>query len=103
VEVSLSHVVLCRVHPVIIASEENTFTLTACLWFYNKRFSFADVELLFEGFQIAWQQPSLGEEVILVSEVLLHAQQVFGEQVFAGDNVHTGEVVCPLVELHLLQ
>lgn len=65
------------VNPVIVASQKNTFTLTAVFGFNNKRLGFAFVKLLSKRLYICWQHPRFGEELVVVWEVLLDCEQVF--------------------------
>jgi hypothetical protein len=90
-------------YPVVVPCEENSFTLAVIFWFYDESFGLAIVKLLFKLFNISGQHPGLGKESVLLGEVLLHREQVFGQQIFASHSVHPRKVICALVWLHPLQ
>ena len=96
-QVPLCYVVFTWLVPIEISRQEDALTLAACLWLDDKRLGLAEIELLFEGFYVSWEQPGLGEKVEVFWEVLLHGCQIFGEQVLPGQRIHAWEVICPLV------
>jgi hypothetical protein len=50
VEVPLANVVLLGIDPIVVASQEDAFALTAIFWFDYEGFSLAIIELVFKGF-----------------------------------------------------
>ena len=102
-QVSLRHVVFPGLVPIEIASQENSFSLAAGLWLDDKCLCLSVIKLLLEGLYVSWQKPGLWEEVVRLREVFLHGYQIFGKQVLPRESVHSWEVVCTLVTLHLDQ
>ena len=53
-KIPLSNIVFSYLQPLIVSSEENTFTLTAGLRFNDKSLSFFSIKLCFEVFGVTW-------------------------------------------------
>ena len=102
-EVALGDVVLVGLEPVVVARQEYALALTTVFWFNNKCLGPAFVKLLLELFYVPGEYPRIRKEVVVLREVLLHADQVPRQQILAGHSVHAREVVCALVVLHLGQ
>jgi hypothetical protein len=73
-QVPLCHIMFGWVDPVVIASKEYSFALTAVFGFNYKRFCFAFVKLLSKRFVISGQDPRLWKELIVIRKVLLDCQ-----------------------------
>ena len=78
-QVPLGYVVLSRLEPIEASSQENALALTASLRLDDERLRLAVIELLFERFEVPWQQISLRKEVEVLPEVLLHCNQVLSQ------------------------
>ena len=78
-QVSLGNVMLIRLDPLIIASQENSFALATILWFYDECFCLSLVKLLSELFGFCWEQPGLREKLVVFGKVFLHCEKVFGQ------------------------
>lgn len=101
VKIALRNVVLMRLKPLIRAGEEDASALTTVLWLNDKCLGLSFVELLFEALCIAWKQPCLRKELEVCPEVLLHAEQVLGQQILAGHSCHSRKVIGTLICSHL--
>ena len=102
VEVSLSYkVLICILHPVKAACEEDAFPLATRLRLHNKCFCFFVIELQLEIFSVLWEDPGRREKVIIVRALSLHGLKVSGEQIFPCQCMHTREVIYSLIWLHL--
>lgn len=73
VEVLLGHVMLSGLHPLEVASEEDSLALARLLWLHNKSFSPLFVELLLEKREVLRQDPSLREKIVFFGHHFLHA------------------------------
>lgn len=58
-------------------------------------------ELLFEVVHLRWKDPSLGKEVVVLLEYLLHSLQVPAQVILPGQLIHPREVIDPLIVLQL--
>ena len=103
VKVALGNVVLIWLKPVVVASEEDAFSLTTVFGFNNKCLGPTFVKLLLELLYVARQNPRIRKEIVILREVLLHSKQVARKQILAGHRMHTWEVVRALVVLHFRQ
>jgi hypothetical protein len=76
VKVALGNIVLIWLDPVVVASEEDAFSLTTVFGFNYKCLSPTFVKLLLELLDVAGQNPRIRKEVVILREVLLHSEQV---------------------------
>ncbi len=88
-------------HPVESPSEEYPFALAAGLWFHYESLRLLVIELKFEVFRVLRENPSRGEEIVVIRAFSLHGLQIASEQVFSCKGMHTCEVIHSLVRLHL--
>lgn len=96
-QIALSHVVFVRLKPLMGPREEDATALATVLRFYNKSFGLSLIKLLLETFRIAGQKPSFWEKLEVGLEVLLHPEQMLGQEIFARHRCHAWEVIGPLV------
>lgn len=71
-KITLRHVVLARLKPFPVPSQEDSLALTSRLWFNNKSLRLPIVELLFERLYILWEEKSIWKEAKVFWKVLLH-------------------------------
>ena len=100
-EIALSYIVLSGLVPFEVAGEEDTLALTARLGLDNEGLCLSLIELFPEGLDVGRKEPSFWKEVVLLWEVLLHGDEVLGEQVLAGQRIHARKMVSSLIAFHL--
>jgi len=86
--------------PIIVSRQENAFTLATVLRFYNKSFCHSLIKLFLETFHLPWEQPGSGEELVIIWEIFLHGEQVFGKAILTGDFKHARKMVGALIGFH---
>ena len=102
-QVSLSYVVLTADQPVAVACEEDATALALLLGLDDEGFAALVVELFFEVLLVCGQDPSLGEEIILMRHDSLHIGQISRQQVLPSNHIARRDVISPLIRLHLHQ
>lgn len=96
---------LAGIDLVNLSSDEDAFSLRHALRLHDE----VDLRALllvaglhrFQLCHLVGQEPGLGEELIVVGELLLHLLEVSSKVVLPGDVEHSWEVVYPLVCLDL--
>lgn len=87
---------------VIVSSQIYTAALTICNWFNDKCFGLTVVKLGAQIGLVAWQDPGLGEETILLLVYFLHSAEVPRQHMLVGKSVHSRKMVDSLVRQHFL-
>ena len=71
-QVSLRDIVFSCGEPVEASRQKDPLSLATCFWLNYESFGFSSIKLLLERFEVLREQPSAGEEIVIVWEILLH-------------------------------
>ena len=102
-QVSLGNVVLTWMKPVEISRQKYAFALTASFGFDDESLGFLVVKLLFEGLDITRQQPRFWEECEVFWEIILHGDQILGQEVLTSKCINAWKMISSLISFHLEQ